>query len=199
MGWMPTMLGVVVVSLAATPVGAKGLREAVFAGGCFWCVEHALQGVPGVVEVISGYSGGSVENPTYEEVSSGRTGHLEAVLVRYDPQQVDFARLVRIFGENIDPLDADGQFCDRGPQYRSAIFVADAEEEQTARQWIAETEARLGASVATLILPRTAFYPAEEYHQDFSRKNPLRYHLYRWGCGRDARLKAVWGDAPKAP
>ncbi|MEJ5243470.1 MAG: peptide-methionine (S)-S-oxide reductase MsrA [Desulfomicrobiaceae bacterium] len=194
MGWMPTMLGVVVVSLAATPVAAKNLREAVFAGGCFWCVEHAFRNTPGVEDVVSGYTGGNVENPTYEEVASGRTGHFEAVLVRYDPQQVDFARLVRIFGENIDPLDGGGQFCDRGPQYRSAIFVADAEEGQVARQWVAETEARLGSPVATLVLPRAPFYAAEAYHQDYAGKNPLRYHLYRQGCGRDARLKTIWGD-----
>ncbi len=188
---MPT---IVMLAVAGTAAQGSSLREAVFAGGCFWCTEQALRQTPGVEEVVSGYTGGTVPHPTYEQVASGRTGHFEAVLVRYDPVKVSYAQLVRIFGRTIDPLDGGGQFCDRGAQYRTAIFVADAEEEQVARQWVSETEAILGQPVATQILPRAPFYPAEDYHQDFARKNTLRYHLYRQGCGRDARLKTVWGD-----
>lgn len=196
---MRSMLTIMALLAACGTAQARGLQEAVFAGGCFWCVEHAFRQTLGVEEVVSGYTGGTVPHPSYEDVATGRTGHFEAVLVRYDPARISYAELVRIFGRSIDPLDAGGQFCDRGPQYRSAIFVADAEEERIARQWLAETEAVLDQPVATLVLPRAPFYPAEEYHQDFATKNTLRYHLYRQGCGRDDRLKALWGKPKVVP
>ena len=179
---------------AAQPQGAR-TATAIFAGGCFWCTESDFDHMPGVLATISGYAGGRVANPTYEQVSRGGTGHIEAVRVVYDPARTGYARLVERFFRTIDPLDAGGQFCDRGDQYRSAIFVANAEERRIAEAAKARAERALGAPVATLILPARNFYAAEEYHQDYYRKNPLRYRFYRWNCGRDARLEAVWRRA----
>ena len=174
---------------------AKGevTAAAVFAGGCFWCTESDFDHMPGVIQTLSGYTGGRVANPTYEQVSAGGTGHIEAVRVVYNPRGVSYANLVERFFATIDPLDAGGQFCDRGDQYRSAIFVANATERRIAEAAKARVERRLGRRVATQILPRGAFYRAEEYHQDYYRKNPVRYRFYRWNCGRDARLEQVWG------
>ena len=176
---------------------AKGevSAAAVFAGGCFWCTESDFDHIAGVISTLSGYTGGRIANPTYEQVSAGGTGHIEAVRVVYDPRQVSYATLVERFFRTIDPLDAGGQFCDRGDQYRSAIFVANAAERRIAEAAKARVERRLGRPVATQILPRGAFYRAEEYHQDYYRKNPLRYRFYRWNCGRDARLERVWSGA----
>lgn len=168
---------------------------AVFAGGCFWCSESDFDHMPGVVSTVSGYTGGRVANPTYEQVSGGRTGHIEAVRVGYDPRRITYASLVERFFRTIDPLDSGGSFCDRGYQYRSAIFVANAEERRIAEAAKARVQRELGAEVATLILPRRAFYLAEDYHQDYYRKNPVRYRFYRWNCGRQARLDAVWERA----
>jgi peptide-methionine (S)-S-oxide reductase len=174
---------------------AKGevSAAAVFAGGCFWCTESDFDHMPGVIQTLSGYTGGRVANPTYEQVSAGGTGHIEAVRVVYNPRGVSYANLVERFFATIDPLDASGQFCDRGDQYRSAIFVANAAERRIAEAAKMRVERRLGRRVATQILPRGAFYRAEEYHQDYYRKNPVRYRFYRWNCGRDARLEQVWG------
>lgn len=172
-------------------------KEAVFAGGCFWCLEGPFDDLPGVMETQSGYTGGHVPNPTYEQVSSGTSGHLEAMRVVYDPERIDFEKLLDVFWRNIDPTDPGGQFCDRGPQYRSAIFVADEAEEAAARASKARIAESRGFTVATEILPRTEFYAAEEYHQDYYRKNPLRYRFYRQGCGRDMRLKQLWGAQAK--
>jgi peptide-methionine (S)-S-oxide reductase len=178
------------VSAAAAP--APRLAEAIFAGGCFWCTEADFDKIPGVVATTSGYTGGLLARPTYEQVSAGGTGHIEAVRVVYDPAKVSYETLVARFFRTIDPLDAKGQFCDRGDHYRSAIFVANAAQRKIAST-VKDRAARLLRSpVATLILSKTAFYPAEAYHQDYYRKNPVRYRFYRYGCGRDARLKKLW-------
>jgi peptide-methionine (S)-S-oxide reductase len=170
---------------------------AVFAGGCFWCEETAFEGVPGVLAVTSGYTGGHVANPTYEQVSAGGTGHAESVEVAYDPQKISYEKLLDIFWHNVDPLQRDAQFCDHGTQYRSAIFYQDPAHQKAAEASKAklEEEARFKGKIVTEIVPASTFYRAEEYHQDFYRKNPVRYSSYRAGCGRDARLKALWGAA----
>ncbi len=181
---------------APTPA-AKGevTASAVFAGGCFWCTESDFDHIQGVISTLSGYTGGRVANPTYEQVSAGGTGHIEAVRVVYDPRRVSYATLVERFFRTIDPLDAGGQFCDRGGQYRSAIFVANAAERRIAEAAKARAERRLRRPVATEILSRGTFYRAEDYHQDYYRRNPVRYRFYRWNCGRDARLEQVWGKS----
>ena len=184
---------------AASFAHAQGTPEratATFAGGCFWCEETAFEGLEGVLSVTSGYTGGQKLNPTYEEVSSGSTGHAESVQVLYDPRKISYARLLDVFWHNVDPLDAGGQFCDRGAQYRSAIFYADAEQRRLAEasKKVLEKEPRFAGKIATQLVPATRFYPAEEYHQDFYKKNPARYQEYRQGCRRDARLKQLWGE-----
>lgn len=174
---------------------------AFFAGGCFWCEETAFEDVPGVAAVISGYTGGHVDHPTYNQVSAGGTGHAEAVEVIYDASQIDYETLLQIFWHNVDPLSAGGQFCDRGNQYRSAIFYRNAEQQRLAEASKAEIEGsgRFDEPIVTEIVAASTFYPAEEYHQDFYLKNPDRYHSYRRGCGRDARLDALWGDLARKP
>jgi peptide-methionine (S)-S-oxide reductase len=176
---------------------AAQTKEAAFAGGCFWCLEGPFDALPGVLETEAGYTGGQIPNPTYEQVSSGTSGHIEAMRVKYDPELVDFGKLLDVFWRNIDPTDAGGQFCDRGPQYRSAVFFADEAEESAARASKAQLEEARGFKIATEILPRAEFYAAEEYHQDYYKKNPLRYHFYRQGCGRDQRLRQLWGAEDK--
>lgn len=176
---------------------AAQTKDAIFAGGCFWCLEGPFDALPGVLETQAGYTGGQTSNPTYEQVSSGVSGHLEAMRVVYDPERIDYARLLDVFWRNIDPTDPGGQFCDRGPQYRSAVFFGDEAEEAAARASKARIEESRGFTVATEILPRTEFYAAEEYHQDYYRKNPLRYRFYRQGCGRDQRLRQLWGTQEK--
>lgn len=179
---------------------AEGLATATVAGGCFWCVEDAFEHVEGVEEVISGYTGGSVVRPTYEQVTEGATGHFESVQIVFDPKRVTYEQLLEVFWRNIDPTDAQGQFCDQGPQYRSAIFVADEEQRRVAEasKRAIDESGRFPGMVATEIRPAGPFYPAEDYHQDYAEKNPLRYRFYRTGCGRDRRLREVWGD-PDAP
>ena len=172
---------------------AEARATAVFAGGCFWSTESALDHVPGVVETLSGFTGGRVANPTYEQVSAGGTGHFEAVRVVYDPRRVSYATLVQRFLHSIDPTDPDGQFCDRGDQYRTAIFIANAGERRIADAAKAQAARILGRPVTTQTLPRGVFYRAEAYHQDYAQRNAVRYRLYRVGCGRDARLAQVWG------
>lgn len=172
------------------------LAEATFAGGCFWCMESDFEDIPGVVSVVSGYTGGTVANPTYHEVSSGRTGHAEAIRVQYDSDQISYRQLLSYFWHSVDPLDAKGQFCDMGDQYRSAIFYHNNEQQRLAEQSKVELEDsdRFHSMLATEIKPLTTFYPAEEYHQDYYLKNPLRYQFYRFSCGRDRRLTQLWGD-----
>lgn len=171
---------------------------AIFAGGCFWCMESDFDKVPGVLSTISGYIGGTLANPSYEQVSAGGSGHLEAVLVRFDPAQTSYVRLLEAYWPNIDPLTATGQFCDIGSQYRSAIFYGDAEQQRLAEASKAALQAsgRFSKPVVTEILPAATFYPAEEYHQNYYKKNPLRYRYYRATCGRDARLEELWGKRP---
>jgi peptide-methionine (S)-S-oxide reductase len=171
------------------------LASAVFAGGCFWCTESDFDHIPGVVSTISGYAGGKLVNPSYEQVSAGGTGHIESVRVVYDPAKVSYRTLVARFFRTVDPLDAGGQFCDRGYQYRTAIFVANAAERTIAEATRKRAAALLKKPVATLILPAARFYPAEGYHQDYYRKNPVRYKYYRWRCGREARLSQLWGQS----
>jgi peptide-methionine (S)-S-oxide reductase len=179
---------------AAAPVPVKteaGLATAVFAGGCFWCVESDFEKLGGVSGVVSGYSGGLLENPTYEN----HDGHLEAVEITYDPKIVTYRELADYLLRHIDPLDDGGQFCDRGHSYTSAIFAANAEEWTAAQASVADAEKALGQKIATPVLDRGPFWMAEGYHQDYARKNPLRYKYYRTACGRDARVKKVWGAA----
>jgi peptide-methionine (S)-S-oxide reductase len=180
------------------PAGAQQGRElatATFAGGCFWCVEEAFDKVEGVVSTTSGFTGGHVENPTYEQVVTGRTGHKEAVQVVYDPARVTYAELLEVFWFNIDPMDGGGQFCDRGPTYRSAIFYHDQAQKEAAERskGMLEASGRLPHPIATEIIVATEFYSAEEYHQDYYQKNPIRYRFYKTSCGRERRLRAVWG------
>lgn len=180
--------------VAGQPPAAPSQAFAIFAGGCFWCTESDFDHIAGVRSTISGYSGGHVANPSYRQVSAGGTGHIEAVRVVYDPRRVGYAALVDRFFRTIDPLDGGGQFCDRGDQYRSAIFVRTPEERRIAEAAKARVERRLGRPVATLILPARNFYPAEDYHQNYYQENPVRYRFYRWNCGREARLRQVWGQ-----
>jgi peptide-methionine (S)-S-oxide reductase len=179
---------------AAEPSGVATAR-ATFAAGCFWCVESDFDKVPGVVSTTSGYMGGQKKNPTYEEVSAGGTGHAEVVQVEYDPKKVTYAQLLQVFWRNVDPLTPNAQFCDHGPQYRSALFVADAEQRRLAEESLKalRDSKRFDKPIVTEILPAGEFYAAEEYHQDYYRKNPLRYRYYRYSCGRDARLEELWG------
>ena len=177
------------------PVTAEQ-ASAVFAGGCFWCMEGPYDELDGVISTTSGYIGGSVPSPTYKQVSAGGTGHAEAVRVVYDPAKVDYAVLVDVFWHNVDPTQVDGQFCDHGDQYRTAIFYADAEQKRIAEQSLAalETTKPFEGEIVTEIVPASTFYPAEDYHQDYYQTNPLRYKYYRWACGRDQRLSELWGD-----
>ena len=168
---------------------------ATFAGGCFWCTEADFDKLPGVISTTSGYIAGTVTNPTYKQVSSGTTGHIEAVQVRFDPAKTNFARLLAAYWPTIDPLTLNRQFCDGGPQYRSAIFYHNSDQKKKTEASKAELVAssRFSQPIVTEILPATTFYPAEEYHQNYYVKNPIRYAFYRSGCGRDGRLEEVWG------
>lgn len=181
--------------LLAIPAGAaqSKLQHATFAGGCFWCMVHPFDELPGVVKVVSGYTGGRTVNPTYEDVSGGETGHREAVDIVFDPARISYSRLLEVFWHNVDPTNNYGQFCDVGLPYRSAIFVHDAEQRRAAEVSKAALEKRM--KVYTDVLPAAAFYQAEAYHQDYYRKNPVRYRFYRLNCGRDGRLEKIWGAA----
>lgn len=176
----------------AQPAAGGKLETAVFAGGCFWCTESDFEKVPGVKSAVSGFTGGKSDHPTYEQVSAGGTGHYESVKVTYDPGQVSYAQLVHYYFRTVDPTDAGGQFCDRGDSYRTAIFVAGPAQLQAAEAEKKAAAATLHQPIATLIVPAGAFWPAEDYHQDYYKKNDLKYHFYRSRCGRDARLKEVW-------
>ncbi|MGH7476745.1 MAG: peptide-methionine (S)-S-oxide reductase MsrA, partial [Longimicrobiales bacterium] len=182
---------------AAPPQAAASADTAfaTFAGGCFWCVEEVFEAVPGVYTAVSGYIGGDVANPTYEQVSAGGTGHAEAVRLTYDPGRTSYDELLRLFWRNIDPTVADRQFCDIGAQYRSAIFYHDEAQRAAAEATKRQVERQLGVAVYTEVVPAGPFYEAEEYHQDYYRKNPLRYRYYKWSCGRAQRLEQLWGKA----
>ena len=178
---------------AATKAPKPPMERATFAGGCFWCMEPPFEKIPGVASVTSGYTGGQKVNPSYEEVSAGGTGHAESVDIVYDPAKVTYAQLLDVFWHNVDPTQGDGQFCDHGHQYRTAIFYHDAEQKRQAEESKEKVQAKLQRPVVTEIVAASRFYPAEEYHQDFYKKNPVRYYTYRAGCGRDRRLKELWG------
>lgn len=179
----------------AAPPPAEGRAVAIFAGGCFWCMEGPFEAVEGVDAVLSGYAGGPERGPSYREVSSGSTGHTEAVHVTFDPSVVTYEQLLEVFWHNVDPLDAGGQFCDRGHHYRTAIFPVDDAQRTAAEASKAAIEEQLDHDVATELESTDEFWIAEDYHQDFYRTNPAHYTRYRTGCGRDARLREVWGDA----
>lgn len=166
---------------------------AIFAGGCFWCMEPPFDELPGVLSTTSGYTGGRVANPSYEQVSSGGTGHTEAVEIRYDPTRIGYEELLAVFWRNIDPLAKDRQFCDRGSQYRSGIYAMNDRQLELARASAERIREQLGQRIFTEIESAGPFYPAEQYHQDYYEKNPLRYKFYRYNCGRDQRLEELWG------
>ncbi|MGH6943497.1 MAG: peptide-methionine (S)-S-oxide reductase MsrA [Geminicoccaceae bacterium] len=183
---------------SSTPA-VDGTAIATFAGGCFWCEEAAFDPVEGVISTTSGYTGGTTVNPTYHEVSAGGTGHAESVEVKYDPSKVTYQQLLDVYWHNVDPLDTGGQFCDRGNQYRTAIFVHDAEQRRLAeasKQALVDSKRFDGQPIVTEIVQAGPFYPAEDYHQNYYKKNPIRYKFYRWNCGRDQRLAELWGAAP---
>lgn len=181
-------------TLRAEPASPE-LAEAIFAGGCFWCMEAPFEQIDGVLGAVSGYTGGRTEGPTYEEVSAGRTGHAEAVRVLFDPARVSYERLLEVYWRNVDPTQAGGQFCDHGAQYRTAIFVVGEEQRRLAEASRERVREQLGRAVVTEIADAGPFWVAEAYHQDFYRTSPVRYRTYRAGCGRDARLRALWGEA----
>jgi peptide-methionine (S)-S-oxide reductase len=180
-----------------SPAGHAAEAIATFAGGCFWCTESDFEKVPGVTSAVSGYTGGRVPNPDYAQVSDGGTGHAEAVEVRFDPAKVSYEQLLKIYWRSVDPTVKDRQFCDAGNQYRTAIFTHDAEQRRLAEKTKAEVTKQLGVTVHTELADAGIFYPAEDYHQDYYKKNPIRYKFYRANCGRDARLEEVWGAKKK--
>lgn len=190
------LAGVLWVLLAAGAANAAALEKAIFAGGCFWCMEAPFDKLPGVVSVTAGYTGGEKKNPTYKEVSAGGTGHAEAVLILYNPLRISYSSLLGVFWRNIDPTVVDRQFCDVGHQYRSGIFYLGEGQRKAAllSKAVLDKNRPFREPVVTEITPATEFYPAEEYHQHYYKKNPLRYNYYRSGCGRDKRLKELWGS-----
>ena len=200
------VISLVLILFSAPACGAPATRAATtehayFGLGCFWSAELAYEGIPGVKSVTSGYTGGREKNPTYEQVSLGMTGHFESVDVAFDPAKISYARLLDRFWHSIDPMQSSGQFCDHGKHYRSAIFYRDSiqRREALASRRALEASGALKSPIVTLILPAGDFWPAEEYHQDFWKKNPEHYGRYRVGCGRDRRLTQIWGDRAAKP
>lgn len=190
------LLALVVLLAGATPLWAA-TEEAVLAGGCFWCLEHDLEDLPGVLDVSSGYSGGKLAHPTYRQVSAGGTGHREVVRVRFDTTKLRYEKLLRAYWRNVDPFDGGGQFCDRGASYRPAIFTTNATQAVEARNSVLAAARELGRPASALkveVKALSKFWPAEDYHQNYARRNGLQYRYYRWSCGRDKRLDAVWGS-----
>lgn len=184
----------ILITLAFTGNALATTEKAIFGGGCFWCMEPPYDKLEGVISTISGYTGGHLENPSYQDLSSGRSGHVEVVEVSYDPEKVSYQQLLEVFWVNVDPLNSRGQFCDNGSQYLSAIFYLNENQRRTAEnslKILMESNVIKG-KIATTIRPAEKFYPAEEYHQNYYKKNPIRYHYYRHGCGRDKRLEALW-------
>ncbi|MGF1552833.1 MAG: peptide-methionine (S)-S-oxide reductase MsrA [Paracoccaceae bacterium] len=197
------MLRATLVALAlAAPASALAAEDdlaiAIFAGGCFWCVEADYDKIDGVVETVSGYTGGTTSDPSYEQVTYGDTGHYEAVRVTYDPSEVDYRTLADFFFRSVDPTDAGGQFCDRGESYRTAIFVEGEEQRAAAEAAKAEAAEALEPEIVTPIEAAGDFYPAEDYHQDYYEKNSIQYNYYRWRCGRDGRVETLWGEDAQA-
>lgn len=179
---------------AAQMSNEANIKTAIFAGGCFWCMEKPFEQIDGVIEAKSGYTGGHVDNPSYEEVSAGNSGHYEAVKITYDANKVNYQTLLDTFWVNVDPIDATGQFCDKGSQYRAAIFYQNDEEKALAEASKEKVAEKLASAVATGIVKASTFYDAEEYHQNYYKKNPIRYHFFRSRCGRDSRLEQLWGE-----
>ena len=182
---------------AALPVPTAGQQVATFAGGCFWSMQKAFDGVAGVISTTAGYAGGTKADPSYENVETGRTGHAESVQLIYDPARISYERLLDVYWHHIDPLTPNAAFCDHGPQYRSIIFYGDAEQRRLAEasKQALDQSHRFKTPIVTAIEPATKFYPAEEYHQMFYKKNPARYEAYRIGCGRDERIRELWGES----
>ena len=201
-------LGLLRIIMVGTMLGAAALAQAapttasaILAGGCFWCVEHDLRQLPGVVDVVSGYTGGSRANPTYENYhdvdAADPVSHVEAVRVTYDPSRLSYESLLDYYFRHIDPTDSGGQFCDRGPAYRPVVFVGNATERKVAETKKAEVAHLLKQNVAVEVLDAQTFWPAEDYHQDYASKNPLRYKYYRWNCGRDQRVDTIWKNVQR--
>lgn len=195
------LLSLLFLLLAPAPAALAATEEAVLAGGCFWCLEHDLEQLPGVLEVVSGYSGGSLERPSYRQVSAGGTGHQESVRVRFDSEKLRYATLLRAYWRNIDPFDGRGQFCDKGDSYRPVIFTGNAQQMLEARNSAVAAARELGRPVSSLkvtIKPLSRFWPAEQYHQNYAERNSLKYRYYRFACGRDRRLDQVWGERARS-
>jgi peptide-methionine (S)-S-oxide reductase len=190
------VLGLSGQAAAASDTATPAYETATFAGGCFWCMEAPFDKLEGVISTTSGYTGGHKKDPTYKEVSHGGTGHAEAVQIVYDPKKVSYTKLLEVFWHNVDPTNAHGQFCDNGDQYRSEIFYHNEEQRRlaVASEQDLEKHKSFSAPIVTRIAPATTFYPAEEYHQDYYQKNPIRYKYYRFSCGRDPRLEELWGE-----
>lgn len=191
--WVLAAALAIAAALPGAPVRAAEPETAVFAGGCFWCVESDMEALDGVLGAVSGFAGGTLEHPSYARVSAGGTGHLEAVEVTYDPDRITYAALTRAFLRTVDPLDAGGQFCDRGATYATAIFADGEAQREVAEAALAEASATLGQPVVTPVREAAKFWPAEAYHQDYARTHSIKYSFYRWRCGRDARVEALWG------
>jgi peptide-methionine (S)-S-oxide reductase len=192
---VPVLLALVLLLWPLAPVQAA-VEEAVLAGGCFWCLEHDLEKLPGVLSVESGYSGGTLRNPNYRQVSGGGTGHQEVVEVRFDNARISYATLLRAYWRNVDALDGGGQFCDRGSSYRPVIFTQGEAQKQQAEASLKAAAQELGKPVSAIrvqIKPLSRFWPAEGYHQDYAERNSVKYNYYRWACGRDRRLDQLWG------
>ena len=195
--WMKRLLAAAAAAMIAAGVQAAETKTAtaIFAGGCFWCEEAVFDDVPGVISATSGYTGGTKQNPTYDEVSAGGTGHAESVKVVFDPAKITYEKLLDLFWHNVDPLTANAQFCDHGSQYRSAIFYTDESQKRLAlaSKEALEKSGRFKQPIVTEIVAAATFWPAEDYHQGYHKKNPLQYRFYRFGCGRDRRLEELWG------
>lgn len=189
--------GAAAVQAAAPGAAGAATAKATFAGGCFWCMEPPFDELNGVLATTSGYIGGTKKNPTYEEVITGTTGHAEAVEITYDPKRINYEKLLEVFWRNIDPLTPNAQFCDHGNQYRSAIFYHDDAQKTLAEKTKNALQGRFKQPMVTEIVRAREFYPAEDYHQDYYKKNPIRYKVYRYGCGRDQRLEELWGSSKK--
>jgi len=185
-------------SAGQTAATSKAPATATFAGGCFWCMEPPFDALAGVTSTTSGYTGGQTKSPTYEEVSSGQTGHAEVLQITYDPSKVTYDKLLEVFWRNVDAVDGGGQFCDRGPQYRPAIFYHSEDQKRMAEASKQRIAAQLGQEIPVQIVAAAEFYKAEEYHQDYYKKNPVRYKFYSWNCGREQRLEKLWGKQPVA-
>ena len=199
--WLAVVLSVMLMLMGAAGPALAATEEAVLAGGCFWCLEHDLETLPGVLDVESGYSGGKLAQPTYRQVSGGGTGHQEVVRVRFDTTKLHYDALLRAYWRNIDPFDGGGQFCDRGESYKPVIFTTTASQAVEARNSLVSASRELGRPTSALkvaIRPLARFWPAEDYHQNYARRNGLKYSYYRWSCGRDRRLDQVWGTRARS-